>query len=195
METKKLIKKDFYSSRQVISLDSVDISKIIVSNKWKINDTSVTFFIGYMDENIIKPLCIILPQMSELIKYFDNGKSMSFMTEDKEVWGKIWVKIKKLLGLKFGTNPIRDEKYLTSKVKTFNGINKATFTDDKIPKEKNHYICIAAINIGSVLKKEVKKVYPNAYLGQCTYKLKKRKPVDFIDKEVELSSESDYESN
>ena len=48
---------------QAISLDSVDESKIIVSNKWKINDTTIKFFIGYLDEDVIKPLCIILPQM------------------------------------------------------------------------------------------------------------------------------------
>ena len=58
---------------------------------------------------------------------------------------------------------------------------------DKFPKEINHYICIAAICIDSVLKAE-KKNYPQVYLEQCKYKLKKRKPVDFIDAEVDLSS-------
>ena len=73
------------------------------------------------------------------------------------------------------------------------GVNKTTFTDDQIPKEKNHYVCLAAINIDSVMKID-KNVYPQVYLGQCKYKLKKRKPVDFIDTEVELS-DNDYESN
>ena len=59
---------------------------------------------------------------------------------------------------------------------------------------KNHYVCIAAINIDSVMKIE-KKVYPQVYLEQCKYKLKKKKPVYFINTEVELSSESYYESN
>ena len=40
-----------------------------------------------------------------------------------------------------------------------------------------------------------KKVYPQVYLEQCKYKLKKIKSVDFISNEVELSSESDYESD
>ena len=136
--------------------------------------------------------------MSGFNKYFDNdSKYMSFMTEDNEVYSKyseIWGKIKKLLGVQFSTNPIRDEKYLTTKVKIFHGVNKTTFTDDKIPKEKNHYVCIAAINIDSVIKID-KTVYPQVYLEQCKYKLKKIKPVDFIGNEVELSSESDHESN
>ena len=49
--------------------------------------------------------------------------------------------------------------------------------------EKNHYICIPAIDIDSVLKID-KKVYPQAYLEECKYKLKKRKPVSFTDFEI-----------
>ena len=136
--------------------------------------------------------------MSGFNKYFKNdAKNMSFVTEDKDIYSKyfdIWNKIKKLLGVKFSTQPIRNEKYITTKVKVFNGVNETTFTNDEIPKEKNHYVCIAAINTDSVMKIE-KKVYPQVYLEQCKYKLKKRKPVDFIDTEIELNSESDYESD
>ena len=49
--------------------------------------------------------------------------------------------------------------------------------------EKNHYICIPAIDIDSVLKID-KKAYPQAYLEECKYKLKKRKTVSFIDSEI-----------
>ena len=113
---KKVDKKEFYSSRQVISLNSVDTSKIIVSDKWKINDTTSKFFIGYLNEDVIKSLCIILPQMRRFIKYSESGaKNMSFMTEDKVIYLKyseIWDKIKKLLKLKFSTDPIRDKNIL-----------------------------------------------------------------------------------
>ena len=96
--------------------------------------------------------------------------------------------------VKFNTNPIRDEKYIATQVKVFDGVNKTTFTNDKIPKERNHYVCIAAINIDSVMKIN-RKVYPQVYLEQCKYKLKEKKPVNFINTKVELSSESDYESD
>ena len=38
---------------------------------------------GYKDDIIIRPFCIILPQMSRCLKYFDNGrkKNMSFMAK------------------------------------------------------------------------------------------------------------------
>ena len=52
-----------------------------------------------------------------------------------------------------------------------------------MPIEKNHYICIPAIDIDSVLK-FVKKAFTQAYLEQCKYKLKKRKPANFVDFEI-----------
>ena len=82
-------KKDFYSLKQPVSLDSVDKSKIVVFDNWKINDTTTKFFIGYLNEDIIKPLSIILPQMSGFIKYFEiGGKNMSFKIKDKNIYLK-----------------------------------------------------------------------------------------------------------
>ena len=49
--------------------------------------------------------------------------------------------------------------------------------------EKKHYICIPVIDIDSVLKIN-KRAYPQAYLEQCRYKLKKRKIVNYIDDEI-----------
>ena len=58
--------------------------------------------------------------------------------------------------------------------------------------EKNHYICIPAIDIDSILKID-KKVYPQAYLEECKYKLKKRKLVSFIDSEITDDDSDDNE--
>ena len=69
-----------------------------------------------------------------------------------------------------------------------------TFSNDTIPFEKNHYNCIPAIDIDSVLKIENKRTYPQAYLEQCKYKLRKRRAVNFIDDEIideELFSENE----
>ena len=62
------------------------------------------------------------------------------------------------------------------------------FSANRIPKEGNHYICIAAICIDSVLKVD-KKNYPQVYLEQCKYNVKKRKLVDSVDAEVDVSSD------
>ena len=125
--------------------------------------------------------------MNGYIKYFDDGaENMSFITDDKKIYtrnNEIWNVIKKLLKLKFTVGPIRDDKYLIAKVKILNGINNTTFTDDVVPVEKNRYLCIPAIDIDSVLKVDTK-VSPQAYLEQCRYKLKKKRPVDFIDLDI-----------
>ena len=72
MEIENLIKK-FCSSKEAILLDSEDLSKIVVSSRWKLNDITYKYFCGYLNNDVIKPLCIILPQMNEYIKYFDDG--------------------------------------------------------------------------------------------------------------------------
>ena len=108
--------------------------------------------------------------MSGYIKYFDNGgKNMSFKMEDESVYLKyneIWNKIKKSLNSKFYSQPIYDDKYIKTKVKTFSSMLNTLFSGNEIPKEGNHYIFIAAICIDSVLRGD-KKNYPQVYLEQC----------------------------
>ena len=71
--------KEFYASKQPIPSDSVLMNKIVVSDKFEYSDAGFKYFISCKDDNIIRPLCIILPQMSGYIKYFDNrGKKYVF---------------------------------------------------------------------------------------------------------------------
>ena len=179
--------KKFCSSKEAILLDSVDLSKIVVSSRFKINDITYKFFCGYLNNNSIKPLCVILPQVDGYIKYFkDCGKNMSFITDDEKIYekcNKIWEVIRKLLKVKFAVSSVRDDKYLVAKLKIFARINRTTFNNNSIPIEKNHYICISALDIDSVIKID-KRAYPQAYLEQCKYKLKKRKIVNYIDDEI-----------
>ena len=140
-------------------------------------------------------MCVILPQMNGYVKYFDDGgKNMSFVNDDEKVYEKydeIWTVVKGLLKLKFAASPIRNDKYILVKLKIFKKKNLTTFDNNNIvPTEKNHYICIPAIDIDSVLKID-KKVYPQAYLEEGKYKLKKRKLVNFIDSEIIDDSDSD----
>ena len=200
---KEVDKNKFYSSKQATLLDSVDLSKIVVSSRWKLNDTTYKYFCGYLNNDVIKPLCIILSQMNGYIKYFDDGgKNMSFVTDDEKVYEKydqIWNVVKGLLKLKFTTSPIRDDKFILAKLKIFKKKNLRTFNNNNIvPIEKNNYICIPAIDIDSVLK-IVKKAYPPAYLEECKYKLQKRKLVSFIDSEIiddsDIDSDIDSHNN
>ena len=85
----------------------------MISDKFKHSDDGFKYFIGYMEGNIIKPLCIILLQMSGYIKYFENdGKNMSFMIKNDvlDKCNEIWNKIKEELNIKFDSTPVYDKK-------------------------------------------------------------------------------------
>ena len=82
-------KREFHKSKQKIDLKSVNVNQIVVSDKFKHSDDGFKYFIGYQEGEIVKPLCIILPQMSGYIKYFkSSGKNMSFMVKDDDVLDK-----------------------------------------------------------------------------------------------------------
>ena len=150
-----LNKKEFHRSKEPINLFSVNLDQIVVSYKFKHNKKVFKHFIGYQKDEICKPLCIILPQMSVYIKYFENaGKNMSFLVKDNEVWNKyykICKVIKDKLGINFYSVPFYEYKYLKAKVREFDGIIKANFLGNGIPKENMHYTYIACVTIDSVL--------------------------------------------
>ena len=116
----KLNKKEFHKSKQPIDLKSVNVDQIVVSDKFKHGDDGFKYFIGYQEGEIVKPLCIILPQMSGYIKYFENGsKNLSFFVRDDNVldkYNEIWNVIKNKLNIKFQSKPVYNQKYLKPKV-------------------------------------------------------------------------------
>ena len=78
-----LNKKEFNKSKEPIDLLSVEVDQIVVSYKLKHNDEGFKHFIGYLEGGTIKSLCIILPQMTGYMKYFENsGKNMSVLIKD-----------------------------------------------------------------------------------------------------------------
>ena len=149
-------KKEFHKSKQPTDLMLANVDQIVLSDKFKHSDEGFKYFIGYQEGEIVKPLCIILPQMSGYIKYFENGgKNMSFLIKDDEVWEKyeqIWDVIKNKLGIKFHSEPIYEQKYLKAKVREFDGVIKTNFLGNDMPKENMHYTCIACITIDSVMR-------------------------------------------
>ena len=108
-------------SKKAIDLVSVKLNKIVVSDKFNYNEDCFKYFIGYQKGEILRPLCIILPQMNEYIKYFQYGNpNMSFLIKDDEMGEKyeqIWDVIKNNLKIKFYSEPVYEYKYLNTKVK------------------------------------------------------------------------------
>ena len=164
---------------------SVDPDQIVVPNRFKHNDEGFKYFIGYLKGEIIKTLCIILPQMSGYIKYFENSsKHMSFLIKDDEVWDKydkMWDVIKSKLNIKFHSEPVYEYQYLKTKVRELNGEIKTNFLNNGMPKENIPYSCIACITIDSVINFN-KRNHPQVYLEECKYRIKKTQMPKFIKK-------------
>ena len=102
---------------------------------------------------------------------------MSFVIKYDDVldeYNEIWDKIKEKLNIKFHSMPIYDGKYIKAKVRGLNVAIKTNFLVDEITKENVHYTWIACITINSVMRME-KKNYPQLYLEECKYKIKKDK--------------------
>ena len=189
LDNTEVNKKEFHASKQPISLNFVNVNQISISGKSK------QYFIGYKDGNIMRPLCIILPQMTGCMKSFENvGKIMSFIIKMIMYWQNIMkflYKIKKALNIKFNSMSVFDETYTKAKVKKFTAVVNTNLIDNEVPKK----ICvtlvyIACICIASVMKMG-KKNYPQVSLEESKYRLKKKKIPEFI--EVELESDSDSE--
>ena len=153
-------KKEFHKSKQPIDLMLVNVDQVVVSDKFMHSDEGFKYFICYQEDEIVKPLCIILPQMSGYIKYFKNdGKNMSFFVKDDNLldkYSEVWDVIKDKLGIKFHSEPVYEYKYLKAKVREFDGVIKTNFLGNDMPKEHMHYTCIACITIDSVIKMENK---------------------------------------
>ena len=80
--------KDFYASKKAIPLNSVNSNNIAISYRVKHNDDSYKYFIGYLHyDGVIRPLCVILPQMSGYIKYFEkNVEKICHLKSKKRVF-------------------------------------------------------------------------------------------------------------
>ena len=134
--------------------------------------------------------------MSGYKKYLKNGgKNMSFMIEDDSVlvkYNEIWNNVKKTVNIKFHSMPVYHEIYIKAKLKEFNVVVNTNFWGDKIPKEGVHHTCMVCISINSVLKMEEHN-YPQVYLEECKYKIKKIKIPGFMDAELESDSSYDFE--
>ena len=88
-DNKNIKKGDFYKNKKLFKIEDIDVNKIFVSKKESYGTkNAIKYFIGYSDNNEIKPLCIRLPQIIGYAKYFDGNKSMSFKVTDKELLKK-----------------------------------------------------------------------------------------------------------
>ena len=101
----KYQKSDFYNkNKKIFNIDDIDVNKILVSKKEQYGKyNSFKYFIGYNDNDVIKPLYLELSQMNGYINKHKNKNknknkntiTMSLMVKDKQLfknYNKIWKK-------------------------------------------------------------------------------------------------------
>ena len=122
-------------------MDDIDPNKMLVSKKEPYGaNKSVKYFIGYSDNDVIRPLCKMLPQMIGYAKSFNSNKTMSFKVSDKKLlkkYIKIWKKISSLVGKKLD-NDNDSGKYMKTKIKSYGGNVNTNFQVKKCQKKMLH---------------------------------------------------------
>ena len=139
--------------------------------------------------------------MNGYVKKFNENSTISFRVKDKQLlknYNKIWEKSEKLMKIDFESKPVYgdDDKYIKTKIKTYEKSIITNFHNKKTPKEKAPCKCLSIIMIHSVTKAN-KKYYPQPLLEECKYIQEKLKTENYIDEELEKSesgSESDNET-
>ena len=144
MTTKKIQKGKLYKNKKVTSIDDVDFNKILVSKK-KLSGTrnSLKYFIGYNDNDVIRPLCLRLLEMTGYAKKINENVTILFRVNNMQLlknYNKIWEKIEKLMRIDFESKPVYgdDDKYIKTKIKIYAGSMITNFHNKKCQKKKHH---------------------------------------------------------
>ena len=109
-DDKKINKSNFYTNIKLFKIEDIDVNKILVSKKEPYGKKApFKYFIGYSDNDYIRPLCIKLPQMIGYIKCFGSNKTMSFKVIDKKLlkkYTKTWEIVSSLMNIEFDSEPV-----------------------------------------------------------------------------------------
>ena len=135
-------KSYFYENKKINNIEEIDTNKILLSIKESYGTkNSFKFFIGYNDNNVIRPLCVKRPQMTGYARKFDGNATLSFRLNNKQLlknYNKIWEKVEKLMKTDFESKPVYgdDDKYVKTKIKIYVDSIITNFHNRKMPKEK-----------------------------------------------------------
>ena len=198
---KKINKKDFYNNKKQFNIEDIDINKILISKPETYENNMRKYIIGYND-NTISALQLFLPKTTGYLNIFKDGaRKMSFFTDNNEFLERhtaIWEKISDLVNKKFDSDPIYNNKYINTKIRSYNNDIKTNFRNianknNKLSEKNKPYKCVSLISLNSIIKIN-KKYYPQTLLQECVYKLTNKKAENIITNiNLDSSSESENE--
>ena len=126
---------------------------------------------------------------------------MSFFTDNNEFLERymaMWEKISNLVNKKFDSDTFYNNKYINTKIRSYNNDIKINFhnidnKNNKLPEKNKPYKCVSLISLDSITKIN-KKYYPKTLLQECVYKFINKKVENIIANiNLDSSSESDNE--
>ena len=147
----KINKSNFYKNKKPSKIDGTDVVKMSVSKRESFGEkSSLKYFVGYNDNDVIKPLCIKLPQIIGYVRHFDHfdsNKKMSFKANYNRLlnkYTKIWERVSSLMNIKSDSEPVYGDnyKYIKTKIKSFGDKVNTNFQGNKTPKENASYKCL-----------------------------------------------------
>ena len=158
------------------------------------------YIIGYND-NTISPLQLFLPKMTGYLNIFkDSARKMSSFINNNEFLERyiaIWEKISDLVNKKFDSDPIYNNKYINTKIRSYNNDIITNFfnidnKNNKLPEKNKPYKCVSLISLDSIIENNTK-YYPQTLLQEGVYKLINKK-VENIITNIDLELSSEYEN-
>ena len=140
---KEVTTKDFYEQRQTTDLFTIDVNKVVVSDKVSCNNgKDCLYIVGYQVNETLIPLSIKTPKdiFSYGVSQYNKNSAytMSFNVFEEKAWKaqykKIWNEVESQLFEKMATELIKREgRYVHGKLKTWKEHIKTNFHGQDVP--------------------------------------------------------------
>ena len=108
-------------------------------------------------------------------------------------YNEIWGKVKNLFKKEFNSEPVYKDKYIRTKIKIYYNKTNTKFSDNKIPENNEYCACLSVIPLDSVYVNANKECYPQIFLDECKFAIKKKKIMNTINEELKLDKSDDGE--
>ena len=172
---KEVTTKDFYGQRQITDIFTIDVNKLVISDKVPCNNgKDCRYIVGYQVNGAPAPLFIKTPKniFSYGVSQYDKNSAytMSFNVSEEKEWvsqyKKIWNEVESQLFEKLATEPIKG-KCVYGKLKTWKEHIKTNFHGQDVAHDM-YCNATAVLKIDSIYK-QGKKYHPQTYVEECKY--------------------------
>ena len=186
---KEVTTKDFYGQRQITDIFTIDVNKLVISDKVPCNNgKDCRYIVSYQVDWVLIPLFIKTPKniFSYGVSQYDKNSAytMSFNVSEEKEWvsqyKKIWNEVESQLFEKLATEPIKGEgKYVHGKLKTWKECIKTNFHGQDVPYDM-YCNATTVLKIDSVYK-QGKNYHPQAYAEECKYTDAEKKTMQHVE--------------